>query len=105
MANEMDGYKRLAAAVIVQALTDLPIKYRWVEKNLRGKVIQDYQLENAVERARATRFFKSGDYLFWVDVYDGDRIKIYEAYKIQVERTVYVRGKEIVREEVGGKSA
>ena len=98
MANEMDGYKRLASAVIVQALTDLPVKYRWVKKDPRGKVINAYQLENAVDRSRATRFFKSGDYLWWVNVYDGDCIKIFKAYKLQIRKTIYRRGKEIVEE-------
>ncbi len=96
--NDMDGYKNLAGAVIAQALSDLPKKYRW----LKGK--EFYKFENRRDRASAIRFFKSGDYLFWVDVCDGDCIKIYSAYKLQVEKTVYICGKEIVREEVGGKT-
>ncbi|MBA7544066.1 hypothetical protein ES705_36412 [subsurface metagenome] len=87
--NDMDGYKSLAGAVIAQALSDLPEKYRWV----KGK--DYYKYENFRARTSAIRFFKSGDYLFWVDVCDGDCIKIFKAYKLQVEKILYMRGKEI----------
>ena len=100
--NNMQGYKNLASAVIALALSDLPKKYRWRKKTQRGKEINDYYFENAWHRASAIRFFKSGDYLFYVDVCDGDCINIFKAYKLQAEKTLYMRGKEI-REVVGEK--
>ena len=101
--NNMQAYKNLAGAVIAQALSDLPKTYRWVKRSPRGRELNNYYFENARDRASAIRFFKSGDFIFYVDVCDGDCIKIFKAYKLQVEKSLYMRGKEI-REVVRGNA-